>query len=262
MASSRLAPRDVELLAFIADHRAVLPIQLCALTGRRPETIRRRLQALGRAGLIRHEPLLTGHPAVRLVTPAGLRELGRARIRSGFKRREAVHDLGAGWLWLAARNGAFGPLRAIHTERTLRSQDGLPSARPTSPEPAGIRLFGIGPGGLESLHYPDLQLETAAGQRVALELELTGKRERDLETILGGYAADRRCDAVVYVVSDERVESRVRRIAARVGASEKLVVRRFTWSPEMHALAAGMGHPSVTRARTSGRTPAAPEAGR
>jgi len=253
-----LGPRDAELLAFIASHRAALPAQLAALTGLRPSTVRNRLQALGRAGLVRHRPVASGHPAARLITPAGLQLLGRPAGRSELKPAEYLHDIAAGWLWLAARDGAFGPVRAIRTERELRSHDGLPRpAGDSDREPLGVRRLDTGPRGRERLHHPDLELETAAGQRVAIELELTPKADRELDGILAAYAADPRVDAVVYVIGEDGLEAKVRRAAARAGAEGKLFVRRFGLSPELQALATAVGHRSAGRAVARGRPAAA-----
>ncbi len=96
------------------------------------------------------------------------------------------HDIGVGWLWLAARDGAFGPTSEIVSEREMRSHD-LRSDRIA--EPFGVALGGLDSYGRPTRHYPDLLIVTSAGQRVALELELTAKSARRLDTIMRGYGA-------------------------------------------------------------------------
>ncbi len=253
-----LSEVDGELLAFLAEHRVALVDQLATLTGRSDAGVRRRLRALAAAGLIAERRVLHRQPPAYLITRRGLRTLGSPLPLPRLNLQAYLHDLGAGWLWLAARDGAFGALSEIHSERRLRSRDGLPrgpDAGPEHSERLGVRLFDLGPGGRECLHYPDLVLRTAAGQRVALELELTTKAPRRLEGILEAYAADPRIDAVIYVVGDRRLEARIRTAAARAGASRKLFVRHFTFAPAMEGLAGQLGHASARGAgRAAGRT--------
>ena len=73
---------------------------------------------------------------------------------------------------LAAHAGRFGGVRRVVSEREMRSGDGrAPAAQPRY----GVRLGGVGPGGRDRLHYPDMVILTGTGHRVAFELELTTK---------------------------------------------------------------------------------------
>ena len=65
---------------------------------------------------------------------------------------------------LAARAGRFGALRRVISEREMRSHDGRHSQ---SERRYGVRLGGVGRGGDDSLHYPDMVLVTDSGHRVA-----------------------------------------------------------------------------------------------
>ena len=259
MGSSPLTAQDGELLTFLADHRIALAGQLQVATGLSQATLRRRLRALVRTGLVAERQVLHRQPAAYLITPRGLGAIGSPLPRPELRLPGYVHDLGTAWVWLAARDGAFGPVREVLSERQLRSHDGLPR-NPEAP-PAGVqsdrfavRLFALGPGGRERLHYPDLLLHTPDGRRVALELELSAKSGARLDGILAGYAADRRIDAVVYVLGDDRIETKVRDAAARAAASDKVFIHRFAWSPSMQALAAQLGHASARdRTMTRGR---------
>lgn len=255
MDSSPLTEQDGELLAFLADHRVALAGHLQLATGLRPPALRRRLRALMAEGLVAERQVLHRQPAAYLITRRGLRTVGSALPRAELNLQGYVHDVGAAWLWLAARDGAFGPVREVLSERQLRSHDGLPR-NPEAAEAHGgrlaVRLFALGPGGRERLHYPDLVLHTADGRRVALELELSAKSSARLEGILAGYGADPRIDAVAYVVNDDRIEAKLHHAAARAGASDKLLIHRFSWTPSMQALAAQLGHASA-RDRTVAR---------
>ena len=92
-------------------------------------------------------------------------------------------------------------------------------------------MFGFGPGGREQLHYPDLLLRTPDGKRIAIELELTGKGRTRREKILSGYGADRKIDAVVYLVSRPEVGRSVAAAARKLGLSELVHVQSFVWTP-------------------------------
>jgi hypothetical protein len=117
--------------------------------------------------------------------------------------------VGLAWLWLAARGGAFGPIREVIGERRLRSHDGV-GERPG--EPYGIRLGGYDRHGTERLHHPDLMLIDQRGRRFAVELELTAKGRDRRELILGGYGADSRIDRVLYVVENHPRGRAIRRL--------------------------------------------------
>jgi hypothetical protein len=130
------------------------------------------------------------------------------------------HDVGVAWLWLAARDGAFGELREIIGERRLRSRDGR---REQEERPIAVRLGRT--GARERLHYPDLLLVTAAGARIALELELTPKGRSRRERILSGYAADTRVDVVLYLAERQSVAHSVRTTARRLGISSLVHVQ-------------------------------------
>jgi hypothetical protein len=255
--SSPLTEHDGELLAFLADHRVALAGHLQAASGLTPSALRRRLRALVAAGLVAERQVLHRQPAAYLITRRGLGAIGSPLPRPTLHLQGYIHDVGAAWLWLAARDGAFGPLREVLSERQLRSHDGLPrnpeaGSTAVQSERFAVRLFALGPGGRERLHYPDLLLHSAEGRRVALELELSAKSGARLEGILAGYAADRRIDAVMYVVADDRIEAKIRHAAARAAASDKVFVQRFAWSQSMQGLAAQLGHVSARR-RTMAR---------
>ena len=146
----------------------------------------------------RHKELHRG-PTWHQITAAGLRAAGSdLPAPRGFDLATHRHDAGLGWLMLAAQRGAVraGAARDLRATNALAATAG-PSDRA---QRFGVRLGGVGPGGRDRLHYPDLVLVTRSGHRVAFELELSTKEVARRERILAGYAADRRIDAVVYLV--------------------------------------------------------------
>lgn len=212
---------DHQLLAFIAEHRFVLPAHARAFVGVAPE---RRLRSLVAAGLLARDRSF-GDPGCYFATRDGIRTVGRSYRARPISYGSYQHDVGVAWLWLAARGGTFGALREIISERSMRSRDRSPDR---SGPPLGVRLGGYGASGAEQLHYPDLLLVTPNGKRIALELELTSKARARRERILTAYAANPRIDAVVYLVQNRAVGSAVRESARRIGISDLVHVHKVT----------------------------------
>jgi hypothetical protein len=211
----RLTPRDLELLGFAAEHHLVLPDHARALLGASADAARARLAALARAGFLTGYRPFHARPSCYQITSRGLGAIGSdLRPPRQLDLRSYEHEVGAGWLWLAARSGRFGRLRDVVAERRLRSED----ARPERAEPPyGVRLGGLGPRGRERLHYPDLLLVSADGRRIAVELELSSKGRARREGILAGYGAAARIDAVLYLVRDRRIGRSIQDSARRLG---------------------------------------------
>lgn len=213
----------MRLLAFMAEHRIVLAAQAQRLLDASPNAAQARLRALRRAGYVRRERPFQGRASFHLITRQGLRAAGSRLRAPELDLGTWQHDIGLAWLWLAARAGAFGPVREVVGERRMRSLDALASrgeaAQPGEPAPGrlGVRLAGVGSHGRERLHYPDLLLMTPGGRRIGVELELTGKGRRRREQILSGYAADARVDAVLYLVRARSIGRAVGHSARRLG---------------------------------------------
>lgn len=214
----RLTPRDLELLAFAAEHRLVLSEQIAALLHTSVDAARARLRALSRAGVLSGEQPFQRQAACYQIRQRGLDAIGSdLRPPKRLDLRTYDHEAGAAWLWLAAGHGSFGALSEVLGERRLRSVD----ARPGRVDgPYGVRLGGLGPHGRERLHYPDLLLIAPDGRRIALELELSSKGRVRREKILAGYAADARIDAVLYLVRDRRIGRAIQQSARRLGIGE------------------------------------------
>jgi len=247
-AGSRLVTeRDRELLAFVAEHRLVLAAQAQALLGVTERVAYRRLGALTTRGLLKHTQMLHRRPGWYQIARPGLAMIGSALPAPRIDLRCYEHDIGVAWLWLAASRGAFGDVDRIVSEREMRSRDtarlvaGRAAAARDEPRgmtgddrepPFGVRLGGVGPGGLIRLHYPDLLLLVGPNQdRVAIELELSFKGRRRLETILAGYGAEPSVAAVLYLAEKPAIRREIRSSAARLGISDLVHVQRLSTPP-------------------------------
>jgi hypothetical protein len=233
--SPRITDRDRALLQFIAEHRLALCGHVQALLGVSPTAARKRLRALEGQGLLCRDAIFYRYPPHYRVSRNGLEVIG-SRLSVPKRALNVGHDIGVAWLWLAARRGAFGSLREVISERRMRSTDGIQmhAARRTGrgeDEPFGVRLSGAGPGGRPRLHYPDLLLVDHAGRRIAVELELSSKGRARRNQIIGGYASDRRIDAVLYLVKDQRIARDVQQAARRVGFEQRVLVQPVRMGP-------------------------------
>lgn len=259
--SPKLTDRDRLLLEFIAEHRLVLPAHVQALLGLSAATVSRRLRTLEQAGLLLRNKLFEGYPPHYRIARKGLRLIG-SRLPVPKGDVAVRHDIGVAWLWLAARNGTFGSLAEVVSERQMRSRDGTEAhaARVTGrreQDPFGVRLSGYGPGSRAQLHYPDLLLIDRDGRRIAVELELSSKGRARRHRIIGGYAADRHIDAVLYLVQDPRIGREVQDAARRFGSDRRVLVQRVCMgagqAPHLGAAAQRAADRVSDRARTAQR---------
>jgi hypothetical protein len=223
----RLTERDVRVLSFMAEHRLVLETHIQKLLGSSADATRTRLRTLARGGYVTYRRVFAGEPALCQIRRPGLAAIASRLPPPRLKLACYAHDVGAAWLYLAARNGTFGPMCDVISERELRSHDGR-SDRDT--EPYGVRLGGVGQDGGERLHYPDLLLVTPEGRRIAVELELSSKGPRHREGILAAYGADARIDAVLYLVDNPSLARAIERSAERVGVDDRVHVQYFRWA--------------------------------
>ena len=202
---SRLTVRDRQILAFLAEHRLVLERQVERLLGASPGELASRMRQLAAGGYLSYQPGFGVDLRWCQIRRRGLLAVGShlptpRRSLAGYR-----HDVGVAWLWLAARSGTFGTLREVLSERWLRSRDGAGQSRGEHSErneSYAVRLGGRDGHGNQRLHYPDLLLIDPADRWIALELELTPKGLSRREQILGGYGADGRIAAVLYLVED------------------------------------------------------------
>jgi DNA-binding MarR family transcriptional regulator len=248
----QLTQRDALLLEFLAEHRFARPSHAARLLEVVARTATERLSRLEQAGYLTRDRPYRGQAEHYQITRQGLAAIG-SRLRPPRADLSAyAHDMGLVWVWLAARSGAFGPLGELISERQLRSHDARARAgeSPAAPvERLGVRIPGEGNRGGERLHYPDLLLRTAGGRRVAVELELSDKGRKRLDKVIRAYAGDRRIDAVLYLVDDERIFRNVQASARKFGVEDLVHVQRVRFTEPA-------GFPGRARAaeRGGGRT--------
>ena len=219
------------MLELLARQRLAVEPQVEVLLGVSARAARDRLAHLAAGGYLRRERIFTGQPGCARITRKGLDAIGSRLPPPRLDLACYQHDVGLTWLWLAARDGTFGALGDVVSEREMRSHDARPGReRP----PFGVGIGSVGTGGRERLHYPDLMLWTANGKRVAVELELTTKSRRRLEGIMLGYAGDQRIDAVLYLVParDPGLADRIEQAAARYGIADLVHVQLLAGPPE------------------------------
>jgi hypothetical protein len=223
-AGSQITERDRELLGLLAEQRVMVVPQVAAGLGVSDRTAAARLQHLQRQRLIAYEAIFRGQPAATWITRRGLDAIESHLPQPRIDLKGYRHDIGVGWMWLAARGGAFGAVATLTSEREMRSHD-LRSDR--SVEPFGVALGGIDSYGRMTRHYPDVMLGTTEGTRVALELELTAKSGRRLDAIMRGYAGDGRIDRTFYLVPTESLERLISGAVTRAGISDLVRVGRL-----------------------------------
>ncbi len=245
-----ITERDHVLLSFVAQHRLVLASHIQVLLGVSADAARARLQALRAAGMLAGERFFHGQPRCWWITRKGLAVIDSQLPPPRTDLRSYRHDVGLAWLSLAAERGAFGQLREVISERTMRSRDGARAQSSVHDgrreEPFGVRLGGVGPAGRERLHYPDLLLITSGGRRIGVELELTTKERARRERILSGYGADSRIDAVLYLADNSAVARAVEASAARLAITSMVHVQRVQWASGRRAESG----PNLERSRT------------
>jgi hypothetical protein len=258
----QLTERDARLLGFLAEHRFARPSHAARLLEVGARAATDRLHRLEQAGYLTGDRPYHGQPDHFQITRQGLRAIGSELGPPRADLSTYEHDMGLAWVWLAARSGAFGALTELTSERRMRSHDGLARTRemPAAPiERLGVRIPGEGGRGGERLHYPDLLLKTATGHRVAVELELSDKGRKGLDKVIGAYAGDRRIDAVLYLVDDERIFRNVQASARKFGLENVVHVQRvrFTEPAGFPGHGRGAERGGERTAGSPGRAPAA-----
>ena len=193
----------------------------------RADVVRRRLAAMGRAGLLATHRLPTSPAYSYAVTAAGLRVAGLAdwtvpRWRwSQFRHEHAVVEVA---LELLAAGFDVVP------ERAMRHDDALGAGH-------WSLVVATGRGGRS--HYPDLWVRhDDAATWGAVEVELTRKSLARLTTILAGYRD--RGSPVAYYTDERPIAEAVRRAAGQVGLAD-LQVRRMTVASVGQLAGAGAG---------------------
>lgn len=219
-----LTEADLSVLGPLAEHRILIVPQVALLLAVSERTAARRLKRLHDAKLLRLESIFSRQPTSAAITSKGLRAIGSSLKAPYLNLNEYRHDVGVAWMWLAARDGAFGEIADLTSDRRMRAED---AAAISSGGRAkwGIGLGLIGHRGAPQHHYPDLMFEVASGHRVAVELELTSKSTRRMSRIMMAYASDARIDHVLYLAANNRIAGRVTEAAQRAGIGDRVHVQ-------------------------------------
>jgi len=217
--------RDREILTALAGHRVMVVPQLAmAFADSSTRALNARLRRLASERLITSQRIFEGRPAAISITGRGLRSIESGGPAPRVDLKAYRHDVGVGWLYLAARQGVFGTLTDLRLERELRGDDHRADRQGP---PAGIGVGTVSRGGRPSRHYPDLLLSTVTGHQVAVELELTAKSSDRLRHIMRAYASDHRVSAVLYLVPDAAAARRIETAARRAGIAPLVQVQRL-----------------------------------
>ena len=187
--------RDVEIVRWIGRQRFVVAGQVARRFRMDQRNAYRRLRGLVGLGLLDHRRVFHGQPGAYWATRAGLRTVGLRLPVAGVDIRTYRHDLIATDV-VAELEIEFGE-RALLTEREIRSRDSSSVEKPRY----AIRLGGQAASGRRGLHYPDLAVAGSDGRLLVVEVELTAKGRRRLDSIVAGYVRARHIAGVRYYVS-------------------------------------------------------------
>ena len=226
----QLTSAELSLLGPLAEQRFLTVPQLAVLLGVGETTAMRRCRSLADARLLRVERIFHRLPAAAMITAAGLAAVGSRLGPPALNLSEYRHDVGVGWLWLAARAGRFGEVRALFSERVLQGRDDAPAVAGESraggePRAGGIGVGIFGPDGRARRHYPDVLVALHGDGHVAVELELTAKSAPRMAAIMSAYASDARITRILYVAGSETVARGVARAAAGAEIAERVHIR-------------------------------------
>ena len=240
------------MLGPLAEHRFLTVPQLAVLMGLGIDAAEARLERLRDAGLISMRRIFDALPAAVAITARGLRLSDSAlKTPPRLNHNHYAHEVGVGWLWLAARSGRFGELTRLTAERQMRAEDYAARAAGGAP-PWGVGLGVLGQYG-RRYHYPDLLLDAAGGQRVAIELELSRKSAQQLSPIMRAYASDARVDHILYLAGSATIAAAINSAAGRAGIAHRVHIQ--TLAPRGIA-GAEVPQLQEVRARSPRRQPA------
>lgn len=183
-----LSGRDLQALGWISEQYAVRLDELAVLLGRSERTAQRFARRCRAGGLVHAQPVLAGEPSWLWLTSAG--------------RRIAPTDY-RGW---SMRIGLLAHVSAVNRVRLYVSE--------RSPESEWICERRLAQDLPRGRHLPDAVVQTPGGARHAIEVELTPKSHRRLETIIDELHDGH--DAIVYFTTPV-----TQRQLKRLGASER-----------------------------------------
>jgi len=208
--------RDIEMLRWIGRLRFAEASQVALRFAMDERNAYRRLRGLVARELIVHQRVFHAIPGVYRSTHSGLVAAGLGLPRPRLDIRTYVHDRAAASVTIELER-EFGPT-AIRTERELRSHDAGESDRPRYAVRRGYER------GRRGLHFPDLAIELDGQRPLAVEIELTAKGARRLDSIVRAYVGGRHLDSVRYYAAPAALAG-VARAVERAGAQDLFDIR-------------------------------------
>ncbi len=214
----RLTRRDIQLVQWIGRHGVVTPQQVAdrffareaGAPGQRAAY--RRIAALADLGLLRRDWIVFNAPQVIRLTRPGSQLADVGLEPANLVIAEVPHAIRV--VTLTERVLAEHPDWQLVTERELRA-DRYRKRR------AGIVASGRIPDGL---------FNTPSGRRIALEVDETSKRSRDVESIIDDYRyGDEQYDRILWYAPAGRVAARIRQITQDTQAVDLIEVHE--WRP-------------------------------
>jgi hypothetical protein len=164
------------------------------------------------------ETVLPGEAALHRITTRGLTAIGSQLEPPPLDLGNLRRDLAAVWTWVAAWDGAFGPLSRVMSRRESSSLDLRAVKSGASPSGFGLRIR-------EGVRFPDLALVTNHGHRMAVELLLWPGRAFDVDELCAGHREQLALDAVLVLVDNESARRKMTEAAGRAGISDRVFVR-------------------------------------
>ena len=207
--------RDRELVGWIARMGAVGIGQVQGRFGVCRSVSYEVVARLVEAGLIERVSTLPGDPTLLSPTPQGIAYAGLglppARVTPG-----AVDH------WLACADTALWAERRWGRE-SLMSERELRFAELDASKPIASAIVGELPDGRPMLHRPDLVVRDD-GRTIAIEVELTPKAPRRLQTIVRAWRRARHVDHALYLVPPGPTQRAVERAVEATHAQERVQV--------------------------------------
>ena len=211
-----ITDRDLEILGWIGTHGVVTPVQVARHFFTRDHgevgqwAAYRRLAKLEQLDLIRRDRTFWREAMVLRLTGAGARlaniDVGPARlVLAEVRHTLAVVDLVEELLAKSPKGTTVLTERQLRIERRRALAD-------------GTRKPGRG-------RIPDALLVHRGGRKMAIELDMTPKRIRDVETILRGYTQERYDRVIWYVLP--RQKERVMEIVKKQRADDLVEVHAW-----------------------------------
>jgi hypothetical protein len=207
--------RDRELVHFVGRHGVVAIDHVMAALGMGRTAAYRRVARCVEAGLLERLDLLRNEASALRATRDGLRYAGLGLKVAAVSPGGVNH-----WMRCASTARLVG--EHFGHERILTERE-LELAERTEWRPIASAIVGEHPDGRPRLHRPDLAVLTDEGV-IAIEVELTPKTPRRLETIIRGWRTAACVTEVHYFCAPGPTRRAVERAIDRVHAEKRVVI--------------------------------------